>query len=126
MDVPSGWIQVLRGPRPKSVQWKLVKDRLQTGPQEGASGRYNQSAKGAPPVGPRQRINPDVARKMAHTKLSRLEKALEAMGDLQGPVVDVLKADLAHAKAASKKPFVEVEIDECRIARPPVSLSRRS
>ena len=24
MDVPSGWIQVLRGPRPKSVQWPLA------------------------------------------------------------------------------------------------------
>ena len=113
---PSGWIQVLRGPRPKSVQRPLPKDRLQTGPQEGVSGRWRQpkSAKGAPPVGPRPRINPDVAREMAHTKVSRLEKALEAMGDLQGPVVNALKADLAKARATSKKPSVEVEIDECR------------
>ena len=63
---------------------------------------------------PQTPINPDIAREMAHTKVSRLEKALEAMGDLQGPVVDVLKADLAKARAASKKPSVEVEIDECR------------
>ena len=42
MDVPSGWIQVLRRPRPKSVQWPLAKDRLQTGPQEGVSGRWRQ------------------------------------------------------------------------------------
>ena len=116
MDVPSGWIQALRGPRPKSLQWPLAKDRLQTGPQEGFSGRWRQpkSAKGAPPVGPRPRINPDVAREMAHTKVSRFKKALEAMGDLQGPVVEALKADLAEARAASKKPSVEVEIDECR------------
>ena len=86
MDVPSGWIQVLRGPRPKSVQWPLAKDRHQPGPQEGVSGRWRQpkSAKGAPPGGSRPRINPDVAREMAHTKVSRLERALEAMGDLQG------------------------------------------
>ena len=115
MDVPSGWIQILRGPRPKSVQWPLAKDRHQPGPQEGVSGRWRQpkSAKGAP-SGSRPRINPDVAREMAHTKVSRLEKALEAMGDLQGPVVEALKADLVKARAASKKPSVEVEIDECR------------
>ena len=115
MDVPSGWIQVLRGPRPKSVQWPLAKDRVQPA-QVGVSGRWRQpqSAKGAPPVGPRPRMNPDIAREMAHTKVSRLEKALEAMGDLQGPVVEALKADLEKAKAASKKPSVEVEIDECR------------
>ena len=83
---------------------------------EGVNGRWRQSksAKGAPQVGPRSRINPNVAREMAHTKVSRLEKALEAMGDLQGPVVEVLKADLAKVRAASKKPSVEVEIDECR------------
>ena len=116
VDVPSGWIQVLRGPRPKSVQWPLAKDRLQPGPQEGVSERWRQpkSANGAQPGGSRQRINPDVAREMAHTKVSRLEKALEAMGDLQGPVVEASKADLAKARAASKKPSVEVEIDECR------------
>ena len=80
------------------------------------SGRWRQpkSAQGEPPVRPRPRVNPDVAREMAHTKVSKLGKALEAMGDLQGPVVDVLKADLAKARAASKKPSVEVEIGECR------------
>ena len=115
MDVPSGWIQVLRGPRPKSVQWPLAKDRAQPA-QVGVSGRWREpkSAKGAPPVGPRPRMNPDIAREMAHTKVSRLEKALEAMGDLQGPVVEALKVDLEKAKAASKKTSVEVEIDECR------------
>ena len=51
------------------------------------------------------------AREMAHAKVSRLEKALEAMGDLQGPVVDVLKADLAKAKGSFEG---RVAIDECR------------
>ena len=114
VDVPSGWIQVLR-PRPKySGQWpKIVSKQVHKREFLGV-GDNQRVHKGAPPFGPRPRINPDVGREMAHTKVSRLGKALEAMGDLQGPVVDVLKADLAKARVASKKPFVEVEIDECR------------
>ena len=116
MDILSGWLQVLRGPRPKSVQWpfgQMIVSNHHKWEFPGV-GANPESAKGAPPVGPRPRINPDVAREMAHTKVSRLEKALEAMGDLQGPVVEALKADLEKAKAASKKQSVEVEIDECR------------
>ena len=63
---------------------------------------------------PQTQDESDIAREMAHTKVSRLEKVLEAMGDLQGPVVEALQADLEKAKAASKEPSVEVEIDECR------------
>ena len=53
MGVPSGWIQVLPGPRPKSVQWPLAKDRLQTGPQEGVSRRWTtKSVKGGHQLAP--------------------------------------------------------------------------
>ena len=39
--------------------------------------------KGAPPVGLKPRINPDVAREMAHTKVSRFEKALAIRGGFE-------------------------------------------
>ena len=51
---------------------------------------------------------------MAQTKVSRLEKAVEAMDDKHGPVVEVVKADLMKARTASKKPSVNVEINKCR------------
>ena len=70
--------------------------------------------KGAPQVGTKPRINHDVAREMAQTKVSRLEKAEEAMGDMHGLVVEVVKAELMKARTASKKPSVDVEINECR------------
>ena len=45
MDVPSGWIQVLRGPRPKSEKWPAA-----PGPQSGGApmGRWR------PPSGPKK------------------------------------------------------------------------
>ena len=61
-----------------------------------------------------QRMNPDTAREMAQSTVTRLEKALEAMGDVQGPAVEVLKTELTKAKSASKQPPLDVEIDQCR------------
>ena len=46
--------------------------------------------------------------------MTRLEKALEAMGDVQGPAVEVLKSELTKARAATKQPPLNVEIDQCR------------
>ena len=61
-----------------------------------------------------QRINPDAAREMAQSIVVRLGKALEAMGDVQGPALEVLKSELTKARAASKQPPLDVEIDQCR------------
>ena len=60
------------------------------------------------------RINPDKAREKAQSTVTRLEKAMEAMGDLQGPAVEVLKSELTKARAASKQLPLDVEIDQCR------------
>ena len=59
-------------------------------------------------------VNPDKARKKAQSTVTRLEKALDAMGDVQGPAVEVLKSELTKARAASKQPPLDVEIDQCR------------
>ena len=92
MDVPSGWIQVLRGPRPKSVQWPVAKDRHQTGPQEGVSGRWRQSksAKGASQVGLRSRINPDVAREIAEERSLRQNWRVRDSSESASEVLRVL------------------------------------
>ena len=59
-------------------------------------------------------MNPDTVREMAQCTVVRLERALEAMGDVQGPAVEVLKTELTKAKSASKQPPLDVEIDQCR------------
>ena len=45
-----------------------------------------------------QRINPDTVREMALCTVVRLEKALEALGDVQGPIVEVLKSELTRGE----------------------------
>ena len=56
----------------------------------------------------------DEPREIAQSSVARLENALEAMGDVPGTPVEVLKAELTTARAASKQPAVDVEIDQCR------------
>ena len=60
------------------------------------------------------RINPDKAHEKAQSTVTRFEKALEAMGDVQGSAVEVLKSELTKARAASKQLPLDVEIDQCR------------
>ena len=77
--------------------------------QREVPGRWTQF-KGATgnPQGPNPRLSPDAA-----PRDRPIFSNLEAMGDVQGPAVEVLKTELTKARAASK-PAVEVEIDQCR------------
>ena len=63
LEVPSGWIQVLRGPRPKSVQSPLAKERnLSDVPQPRGRWRQPQLLKDGRVPRP---ANPDEAVKAA-------------------------------------------------------------
>ena len=88
MEIPSGWLQVIRGSRPRAQQWPSVKN-VQTVQRE-VPGRWRQS-KGATgnPLGPKPRLSPDAAREIAQSSVTKLEKALEAMGDVQGAQVRI-------------------------------------
>ena len=55
-----------------------------------------------------------VAREEAKLKVTRLEKALEAMGDSSGAEVDCLQRALAKAQEAAWERPLEVQIKECR------------
>ena len=49
LEVPSGWIQVLRGPRPKSVRWPFSNERSSSDvPQPRGRWRQPQQLKGGP------------------------------------------------------------------------------
>ena len=73
MDVPSGWVQIIRGPRPLSQRGQSL------------TSRNHQSGGGEPsesvPTMPRQaRVGPAVARDLAKNKIVQLERALEGDG----------------------------------------------
>ena len=53
---------------------------------------------GRPATDPAQRANPDTARAAATEKARKLERALEAMSDEEGPVVDALRAEFSRSQ----------------------------
>ena len=44
----------------------------------------------------------------------KLEKALEAMSDEEGPVVDALRAELKNAQSVAAVPALDVQIEQCQ------------
>ena len=108
MDIPSGWVQVLRGPRPKSETWPVASSgrKQPTSKQEPIRGRWRQAA-------PRSNVrapDPDAALEHARSKVSSLEAALTAMGSHQGPEVDALRSALSNAKQAAQERPLKVQL----------------
>ena len=106
MDIPSGWVQVLRGPRPKSEKWPVA-----------SSGRkqptFNQQEPTRRQPAPRSNVrapDPDAALVHARSKVSSLEAALTAMGSHQGPEVDALRSALQKAKQAAQERPLKVQL----------------
>ena len=107
MEVPTGWVQILRGPRPPSQKWPMAQ------PVQ----RPRQPRVSPVPQGPRVptvRVSPDGSRDAARQKVEKLQQALAVMEDTGGVAVECLKAELEKAKKASQKPPLNVEVDECR------------
>ena len=88
ITTPSGWYEVIRGPRPPSVQWPLA-------PKGQGKG------KGGKPVAvPRA---PQKIPQKAQSKVGRLEAALQALGQEQSSARSALEEALKTAKAEVPK-----------------------
>ena len=86
MEVPDGWLQLIRGPRPKSeVASEGTSEARASSRQIGVHGMKSTSTTDAI-----RRVSPDVARATAQEKARKLEKALEVMSDVDGPAVEAL------------------------------------
>ena len=95
VGAPDGWVQFIRGPR---AEWGAACQPPNRRFQPQAVCSVFLKVDGARPRGSTP------AREKAQSTVTRLEKALEAMGDVQGPAVEVLKSELTKARAASKQP----------------------
>ena len=119
VETPNGWFQLIRGPRPPSVCWEKA-----TRPESRVhgTGRWRQpkdnvksvESRSVKPIPHRSRVDPEVAIENAQSKVARLQKALEAVGDMGGVVVESLQAELAKVQAAAVSPPVDVQISKCK------------
>ena len=109
IDVPTGWVQVLRGPRPPSEVALSSTTRSATSEPSAAFRR----TRAVQPCST-DTWSPDASGECARAKIAKLEKALEVMGECQGPAVEALKAELERTRDAAKPPPINVEVEECR------------
>ena len=122
VEVPDGWLQVIRGPRPPSEKWPL-----QTGPRSAATpskpeprqprADHDTQQPKHQPGSKTSELRPftDPATKVSDTqeRLVKLERALAAMEGIDGSEVDSIREALEHAKKAAQTPPVETQIRDC-------------
>ena len=125
LDVPSGWIQVLRGPRPPSQQWPSTKRRATSvvespaqrqqrtpPPIPSSHAQQNRQPARAPEV--RVHRSPDEVAAAGQQRVQRLEAALQTLGDEDTPEVKSLQDALKKAKVAAQGIPVGVHLEECQ------------
>ena len=117
LETPAGWYQVIRGPRPKAApeqQWRCSSSWWQ-------HGQWPVAKSEKPKVqrrwqrGPVTRgTNPDEAMAAARTKVQRLERAIEALGDNESTETKWLVSALKEARRAAQERPTAVQVEECQ------------
>ena len=111
MEVPDGWLQLIRGPRPKSERWPLKAPQK---PHASSSSDVHGMKSTKTSTDAVRRVSPDAARATAQEKARKLEKALEVMSDVDGPTVEALRAELKKVQnAVSVQVRTAVGRDRC-------------
>ena len=114
VEVPDGWLQVIRGPRPPAVRWpKAPRGR-------GLDSSTKKDAKGSSqPPQPAQRPVPEVRRgppqvsPVAQERVVRLQTAVDALGDDNSPEAKMLRDALKKAQQEATLAPVGVRLDAC-------------
>ena len=109
IEVPEGWLQVIRGPRPPAAKWPqaqrmssaAAKDQVPTTDRQG--GRWRNRG-----------VDPDTRKAEACAKVERLHKALDALGTLGGPEVEAIKKSLKKAQEAARERPIPELVKECK------------
>ena len=128
MDVPSGWVQILRGPRPPSHQWPRADVQRKRQPHAPV-GTGSERHRGSPSSSPQQRQrqsgdspqlshvprvskSPDDVRKCAFSKVARLQAAIASL-DEDDPERSSLQQALKRAQQQTVLPPVDQRIADC-------------
>ena len=113
LDVPTGWVQIVRGPWPKSVTWPRANTQSMKPQVASAKPPGGQKRTGVAPQ-TRPRLSPEAVVGVSLSKVAKLEKALEVFGDTEGPVFDAMQAELKRAKSAAQLQPASVRLELCR------------
>ena len=115
VEVPSGWTQLIRGPRPKSVQWPKavrISSAVPAGvpqPQHVPRGRWRQQEGHV-------RKTPETSIEAAKKRVRALEAALAVLmecGEHDSPEIKTLQKSLVAAKRAAQELPVGVQLAQC-------------
>ena len=113
LDVPTGWVQILRGPRPKAEKWPAASANVQGSPNSGG-GRWRRvpQSGGVPQPADSRRLNPDEALAAARARVSRLEAALEVLGELDSTEARTLREALNQARRSAQEQPISTQIKD--------------
>ena len=118
VEVPSAWLQIIRGPRPPAAQWPRAK--AQSKPVQ----KPNPKVGRPPAVQPqqtesheRQRRSPAEVRAMATTKIGRIRAAITSLGPDDTEERASLEAALARAEHLASIPPVDKRIADAEAGK---------
>ena len=111
VEVPDGWVKILRGPRPPSVRWPKARPAENKSRTPVDSRRCDPKKIATPPPSgqPLPRRTPAANRDAAQGKIARIKASIAALGDEDPEEVEVLKKALEKENQA-KVPPVETQI----------------
>ena len=122
-EVPNGWYEVLRGPRPPSVRWPVVprgqpsRRQSQPRPQSRPLSKNllaYQTQKSNPVLRPSSMgSSPDVATEAARARVTAFEAAISALGSADEAALKSLHEAIQKAKQFAHVPPVGERLDAC-------------
>ena len=114
LEVPAGWLQVIRGPRPPAVQWpKASRAQFQFQKPPVPSKKENKKQTERKVPGSENRRGPPQVSPAAQDRVLRLQTAVNALGDDDSPEAKMLRDALKKAQQEVTTAPVGVRLDAC-------------
>ena len=109
VEVPDGWLQVIRGKRPSSTQWPRARSQQQVR-QPGKPAPESKKPPTQPPSVSRRSVHPEHLRAAAVARIQRIQASLGALQPEDTEERQVLQSALEKAKRQAQVPPLEKQI----------------
>ena len=112
MDVPNGWVQIIRGPRPRSVRWPRAPARR---PQRSPVQQSRQPVQTGSGVAPAHSLSrsPETVAVEAAAEVKQLEAAIGVLGENNVHAKSLHEA-LRVARNKTKLPPIQEQVESCK------------